>query len=664
MPEIQIKHVVSFSSEDKIHKAENMIKPETYRKWKCATPGEKNATIVLQFEKASQIHSIDIGNESSAFIEVLVGRSSDSLNNFQVFLVASSFMSPIESRNESHNNRVRMFGVDKFSQQLVNEKWDCVQIVCTQPFNKNISYGLSFIKFHSPPEKDQSAEPKASDNTEKLGAFKLKNSTDDTALPVGTWFGKKKESESTQSPSAKVTLPAIRTAPDPAKSPIVTSQAKDLKRKLETREKSMEPPSKKESQNVSTSAQNQRNSLPDISIPNPKNSLPDLSTPNPRNSSSDISIPNPRNSLPNTSNKNIVQNQKQNAKVLPKPNDKAKKPTPFHKILDKVVFTLSGFVNPLRSEIRDKALEMGARYKADWDKTCTHLICAFINTPKYIQVNKESGRIVSQDWIHDSYKNKTRMPWMRYMLGKSNDSSDESDDYKPDDSESESEVSEDEPEPPKKEAVKKVVNSKNGKPPRNENEASTSQKVQKSPKKANKTQTSPKKADVTNDSDISATDDESAVEDYMAKTDAESDSGGNTEDELRKAEGKNKTKELTENDVKSKKDEYPTKADLADLPLPNLPSFFKNRHFFLYGKFTDEKEHDLQRYITSYSGIIEDYMDESVKYVITDSRWDKNFDEALAENEDLVFVRSQWIFKCHELKKLVPYQPFIVIPSS
>lgn len=75
-----------FSILKKVHKAENLLKEETYRKWKCATAGEKNATIVLQFEKATNIHSIDIGNEGSAFVEVLVGRSSDSVSNYQVIL--------------------------------------------------------------------------------------------------------------------------------------------------------------------------------------------------------------------------------------------------------------------------------------------------------------------------------------------------------------------------------------------------------------------------------------------------------------------------------------------------------------------------------------------------------------------------------------------------
>lgn len=39
---------------------------------------------LLQFEKSSSIHSIDIGNEGSAFVEVLVGRSSLAEDNYEV----------------------------------------------------------------------------------------------------------------------------------------------------------------------------------------------------------------------------------------------------------------------------------------------------------------------------------------------------------------------------------------------------------------------------------------------------------------------------------------------------------------------------------------------------------------------------------------------------
>ncbi len=54
----------------------------------------------------------------------------------QVMLVASSFMTPLESRNGSNRNSVRMFGTDKLTKTVSGQKWDRVKIVCTQPFCK------------------------------------------------------------------------------------------------------------------------------------------------------------------------------------------------------------------------------------------------------------------------------------------------------------------------------------------------------------------------------------------------------------------------------------------------------------------------------------------------------------------------------------------------
>ena len=42
--------------------------------------------------------------------------------------------------------------------------------------------------------------------------------------------------------------------------------------------------------------------------------------------------------------------------------------------MKKVVFVLSGFQNPLRAELRNKATTMGAVYNDDWDESCTHLM--------------------------------------------------------------------------------------------------------------------------------------------------------------------------------------------------------------------------------------------------------------------------------------------------
>ena len=46
----------------------------------------------------------------------------------------------------------------------------------------------------------------------------------------------------------------------------------------------------------------------------------------------------------------------------------------FSRIMEKVVFAMSGFQNPYRAELRDRAMAMGAMYKPDWGKGCTHLM--------------------------------------------------------------------------------------------------------------------------------------------------------------------------------------------------------------------------------------------------------------------------------------------------
>ena len=53
---------------------------------------------------------------------------------------------------------------------------------------------------------------------------------------------------------------------------------------------------------------------------------------------------------------------------------KPSKEKAFGELMKDVLFVLSGYQNPERSKITDKALEMGATYKPDWGKGCTHLM--------------------------------------------------------------------------------------------------------------------------------------------------------------------------------------------------------------------------------------------------------------------------------------------------
>ncbi|KAI3671555.1 hypothetical protein L1987_87294 [Smallanthus sonchifolius] len=88
----------------------------------------------------------------------------------------------------------------------------------------------------------------------------------------------------------------------------------------------------------------------------------------------------------------------------------------FSKLMEGVVFVLSGFVNPERSTLRSQALEMGAEYQGDWNANCTLLVCAFVNTPKFRQVEADNGTVVSKGWITECYNQKQLVAIEPFLL--------------------------------------------------------------------------------------------------------------------------------------------------------------------------------------------------------------------------------------------------------
>ncbi|GMI73136.1 homolog of X-ray repair cross complementing 1 [Hibiscus trionum] len=104
-----------------------------------------------------------------------------------------------------------------------------------------------------------------------------------------------------------------------------------------------------------------------------------------------------------------------------KPNDSkghdfSSNNTNFPKIMEGVVFVLSGFVNPERGTLRSQALAMGAEYQPDWNSNCTLLVCAFQNTPKFRQVEADCGTIVSKEWILECYAQKKLVDIDPYLM--------------------------------------------------------------------------------------------------------------------------------------------------------------------------------------------------------------------------------------------------------
>ncbi|CAH1263828.1 XRCC1 [Branchiostoma lanceolatum] len=659
MPEIQLQKVVSFSSEDKNHTAENLLKSETYRKWKCSAVGEKQASAIIQFDEPAQIHSIDIGNEHSAFVEILVGRASAQTDqDYQVLLVASSFMSPAESKQGNNPHRVRMFSIEKLSNSVKDQKWDRVKIVCTQPFNKNVQYGLSFIKFHSPP----SGSPQAKKNPtpKKLGKFALKDDDgDEDKVTIGSFFSKKGKTEQkplTGAAAVRAASSAVATAtttsPRPA-AKMTSPSSQSTKRKLprdDDDDDDNKPPLRKHQSTPSKGA----------------------SPPPMKKTKSDVSIKQPTNKA--TPSKTPPTTHPQKRKPAPKPRMKEEEEEgrDFGSLMEDVVFVLSGYVNPQRAGLRDKAMEMGASYKSDWDPTCTHLVCAFTNTPKYIQVQKKGGKIVSHKWIEHCYKKRVLLSWKRFRLDDDSSSSSEEEDDPP---------PKPKPKPRTTPAKPAAASSSKGASP-----SKTTVAAKPSPAKKASPAKAVKKEEEDDDYGDSTDVDSDAGPSPTKKRKVQDTSGDDTEDEIRRIQEQNKkikeedqyagsTDEESEHATpkKTTPKKSPAKTpqkqthgngDADDMPLPDLPDFFTGKNFFLYGDFPASERRLVLRYITAFNGSMEDYMCDKVTHVITNEEWDDNFDEALSDNCDLTFVRPQWVYKCSERGKMVPHQPYIVVPKA
>ncbi|RZF43195.1 hypothetical protein LSTR_LSTR013875 [Laodelphax striatellus] len=359
MPRLEIESVIHVSSEDPLYPAKNLLSSaigNDVKKWINQKNGEKQAYIVFKLKEKSQITNLTVGNQNSSFIELLVGDENMSEKEYQVLLPATEILTLREARGGSNKTGVHFFTKDDFNQEVVQKKWSRVKVVCSQPYDPHCRYGLTCFVLKSICETDETEKlPKRNDKTipdEDKNAV-----SGDTKDDVNSWKQDmlKRLDANTSQPSTS-TLPFNRIK--------LTKQP---------------TPDRKNDQEKSPRKNNQKS---------------------PRKQSSD------------------EKERKPKEKEATQPDTPAQPERPrvdFNKILQDVRFSLSGYENPLRSEIRNKGLEMGAKYSNDWDSRCTHLICAFINTPKFNKVQGQ-GKIVTRDWIEQCHSKRRRLPWRKFAL--------------------------------------------------------------------------------------------------------------------------------------------------------------------------------------------------------------------------------------------------------
>lgn len=250
-------------------------------------------------------------------------------------------MTPTESKNSTNPNRVICFNSDVLVPGVSAEKWSLVKVTCTQPFNKHIQYGLSFVKLRvtsdSSINQNKSNEPfKVFTQSPPKLQLKLReespDSGDDLESSTGLFKRWQRDNHLTNNNTSVATKP------------------KELNPRLSIKEAS---------QNA-TVLENINNKLPKISRPSPVEKV--LQKTDTENS---VKIP----ESPITKKTTIPEPTQASTAACA-----TKKYRSFDQLMDGVVLVISGIQNPDRAELRSKALALGAKYKANWDNTCTHLM--------------------------------------------------------------------------------------------------------------------------------------------------------------------------------------------------------------------------------------------------------------------------------------------------
>ncbi|XP_076639865.1 DNA repair protein XRCC1 [Colletes latitarsis] len=451
---IKLSNVISCSSEHPSYPVSNLLKHHSSSSWRCAKPGEMLSTVIFQLAEPSCITGLDIGNYHSCVVIVTASTSAEPDNWTPI--VNHQFMTHEEAVNNKFRDQVQIFTKKDLNPETLKIKFDRVKVTCMQSANLKELFGLSFIVLKTEVVVDLGLDV--------FGRFKLKQPEDNANKTPLSDFKEKylKMTNAKKTDYKSELLSKIKETgmnnfskrqeenKEPTKRPLLE--------KLEAGKAEEVFGPKKNSASVSNSKNKDVKDTSKLNDKQPVTRTPFgdvVPAPSPKANKKDIKQENSRHSTnarkrslspEESSSKENVNKKKQNCpqcqdeedkvckncgrlpepKPVLRPERTAKKKTVesqkpkklFSKLFEDITFSLSGYVNPQRDEIRRKALQMGAKYIADPNTTnrkCTHLICAFKNTPKHQQL-KGHSKIVTHAFIEDCFNEKTRFPWRRYAL--------------------------------------------------------------------------------------------------------------------------------------------------------------------------------------------------------------------------------------------------------
>ncbi|KAK2583276.1 hypothetical protein KPH14_009284 [Odynerus spinipes] len=419
---IKFEKIISCSSEHPSYPASNLLEHRKNSSWRCAKPGEMLATVIFQLAEPSTITGVDIGNYRSCVVIVTASTSSEP--ETWIPIIQHQFLTHDEAANGKFRDQVQLFTKRDLNPDTLKIKFDRIKVTCMQSANLRELFGLTFFIAKTEVSVDLGLDV--------FGRFKLKQRDENDKPHVGEFKEKYLKMITNKKTDHKTDL---------LKKVKESGRLTFSKRQEDEREPMKRPLLEKLEAGKSDEVFG--NELKDKQKENVTRTPFGDIVPSPSQKKNDV----------NTKKRSLPQEEIEDEKIVkkvqrclkcstesddipcptcsrlpqPKPlpsttvKKKPEQPKPkklFSELFQDVTFSLSGYVNPQRNDIRRKALRMGAKYIADPNTTnnkCSHLICAFKNTPKYQQL-KNHCKIVSHKFIEDCHDKKTRFPWRRYAL--------------------------------------------------------------------------------------------------------------------------------------------------------------------------------------------------------------------------------------------------------
>lgn len=453
---VKFDKIVSCSSEHPTYPAANLLQSNSEKwkaTWRCAKPGEMLAYVIFQLMEPSYITGVDIGNYQSCVV-IVTGSTLSEPDNWRV-IINHKFLTNDEASNNKFKDQVQLFTKRELNPETMNIKFDRIKVTCMQSANLKVLFGLSYIILRSDVTIDlgldifgkfKMKQPLTVKTPLEMMKEKILNKTEDKRINY------KEELCEQIKKNTMENFTKCQEEKEPMKRPLLdkleagkADEVFEKKDKKQKPENIMTSPSLKD--RIKTSKKSPKNTKNTpygeelVAGTSSKDTVPSLNFSTNKNYIKNVqdSLPSKKRPLSITekfTNINPIEKKarcSENCKNtedalcktcqrLPQPtitkdnilktekNISVKRKKPFQKLLDDVTFSLSGYVNPHRDEIRKKALNMGAKYIPDpnlTNKRCTHLICAFKNTPKFQQF-KDHTKIVSHTFIEECSDKKTR----------------------------------------------------------------------------------------------------------------------------------------------------------------------------------------------------------------------------------------------------------------